>query len=123
VVWALPPAAAPAGNAQEPLADPYILGIFRGAPSAVAAIVTGLSAISIYSLPAAAFLGALACFMRSILPLPSKIFPCVIDTHRRDIPAYLLGPWCFFLIAVVNPNKMHSSLIWLYRELSCTETP
>ena len=111
------------GMLRNPLADPYTLGISGGAAfGATLAVITGLSSLSILSLPAAAFVGSLACFYAVYFAASSKNFSVHSLILTGVIFGFIFSSMVLFILAVVSPEKMHSSLIWLMGDLSTSDT-
>ncbi|MCX5782580.1 MAG: iron ABC transporter permease [Elusimicrobia bacterium] len=111
------------GMLRNPLADPYTLGISGGAAlGATLSIVTGAAALTVFSMPLFAFIGAAGCFAAVYALASTKDF----SNHSLILTGVIMGFVCssavLALIAVVNPDKIHSSIIWLTGDLSSPDS-
>ncbi|MBN1823140.1 MAG: iron ABC transporter permease [Endomicrobiales bacterium] len=107
------------GMLKNPLADPYTLGISGGAAlGATLSIVTGLAGFTAFSLPLFAFAGALGCFAAVYALASTKNF----SNHSLILTGVIIGYVCssivLALVAVISPEKLHASIIWLTGDLS-----
>jgi len=112
------------GLLRNPLADPYTLGISGGAAfGATLATVTGLAAVTIFSLPFSAFLGSLACFYSVYFIASRKSFSVNSLILTGVIFGFIFSSAVLLILALSSPGKIQSSLIWLTGDLSSPNTP
>jgi len=84
------------GLLRNPLADPYTLGISGGAAfGSTLATVTGIAAISVFSLPVSAFLGSLVCFYAVYFIASKKNFSVNSLILTGVIFGFIFRPQCF----------------------------
>ena len=101
---------------RNPLAEPYILGISAGAGvGAAAAFISGLTAISVYSVPVAALCGAL---LTLFLVLRISIGG---DGEKLLLSGVIAGPICssvlMFLLSTASSDEVAAASWWLLGDL------
>ncbi len=87
---------------RNPLAEPYVLGVSSGAGLAAAvAIVLGLSILGVWTVPAAAFLGALATIMMvyAIARRPGGVVPVQTLLLSGVVVGAVMGSILMFLVS------------------------
>ncbi|MFH2011416.1 MAG: iron chelate uptake ABC transporter family permease subunit [Pseudomonadota bacterium] len=107
------------GLFRNPLADPYILGISSGsAVGAVLAIISG-AGLSILSIPAASFCGALLTIM---LVLGISRTGYKLQTNTLLLSGVIVGSFfsaiIMFLVSTTQNERIHSIIFWLMGDLS-----
>lgn len=108
---------------RNPLADPYTLGISGGAAfGAAVGIISGISNINIFFLPASAFAGTLLS-MAIVYSIASKKN---FATHTLILTGVILGfvfsSFVLLLIALSSADKVHATILWLMGDLSSADT-
>jgi iron complex transport system permease protein len=110
------------GLLRNPLADPYTLGVSGGAAfGATIAIVTGLAAASVFSLPLFAFLGSLSCFYAVYVIASRKNFSINSLILTGVVFGFIFSSAVLLILTVANPDKLHASIIWLTGDLSSAD--
>jgi iron complex transport system permease protein len=104
---------------RNPLADPYVLGVSSGAGlGAAVAIMTGLTVIGPWLLPAAAFVGA---FVTILLVYVLAGVRGAVPTHTLLLAGVVVGTGLSsvltFLVSVSSYERLHSVMWWLMGNL------
>lgn len=105
---------------RNPLAEPYVLGVSSGAGlGATVAISLNLAAVSVWTLPAMAFVGGLMTIL--------LVYSLARDPSGTALPHTLLlsgvmvsavfGSLLMFLVSVAPSEKLHSVIWWLLGNL------
>ena len=99
---------------KNPLADPGIIGVSSGASvGAVLAIALGVSAVSVFSLPAFAFTGAmLAVGLTVSLSMRHGRIPVMTLLLSGVVVGMFLGACTAAILTVMNEQKMQQYLFW-----------
>lgn len=102
------------GIFSNPLADPGILGVSSGAAvGAVAAIAGGCTAVSLYTLPFCAFLGAvLSVGITVALSMRHGRVPVMTLLLSGVVVGMLLAAVTAAILTVVNEQKLQQYLFW-----------
>ena len=102
------------GIFSNPLADPGIIGVSSGASvGAVLAIALGVSAVSVFSLPAFAFTGAmLAVGLTVSLSMRHGRIPVMTLLLSGVVVGMFLGACTAAILTVMNEQKMQQYLFW-----------
>lgn len=103
------------GVFSNPLADPGIIGVSSGAATgAVLAIVLGVSADSIFTLPLFAFVGALlAVALTVLLAMKNGKIPVMTLLLAGVAVGMFLGAVTSGLLTFMNEQKLHQYLFWM----------
>lgn len=101
---------------RNPLADPYILGISGGASvGAVATVVFGIAARSIWSIPVAAFLGAIVAILL-VLRLAATVGRS-LDTRILLLSGVILGAFfnaiILLFLTFADLESFRSAMFWM----------
>jgi len=105
---------------RNPLAEPYVLGVSSGAGlGAAIAIVFGLSAVGVWTLPAMAFAGALATILLvyALARTPTGAVPTQTLLLAGVTVAAVLGSLLMFLVSIAPSEELHSVVWWLLGNL------
>jgi iron complex transport system permease protein len=105
---------------RNPLADPYVLGVSSGAGlGAAAAILLGLSAAGVWTLPGMAFLGGLATIL--LVYALARTAGGAVPVHTLllsgVIVSAVLGSLLMFLVSVAPSENLHNVVWWLLGNL------
>ncbi len=102
------------GVFSDPLADPGVVGVSSGAATgAVIAIALGFSEISMFALPAFAFIGALlAVALTVLLAMRHGKIPVMTLLLAGVVVAMLLGALTAGILTVISEQKMQQYLFW-----------
>ena len=102
------------GIFSNPLADPGIIGVSSGASvGAVLAIALGVSSVSVFSLPAFAFTGAiLAVGLTVSLSMRHGRIPVMTLLLSGVVVGMFLGACTAAILTVMNEQKMQQYLFW-----------
>ena len=102
------------GIFSNPLADPGIIGVSSGASvGAVLAIALGVSAVSVFSLPAFAFTGSmLAVGLTVSLSMRHGRIPVMTLLLSGVVVGMFLGACTAAILTVMNEQKMQQYLFW-----------
>jgi iron complex transport system permease protein len=105
---------------RNPLADPYVLGVSSGSGlGAALAILFGLSAIGVWTLPAMAFAGALGTIV--LVYALARTSAGVIPVHTLLLSGAIvnavLGSMLMFLVSVAPSQDLHNVVWWLLGSL------
>jgi iron complex transport system permease protein len=105
---------------RNPLADPYVLGVSSGSGlGAALAILFGLSAIGVWTLPAMAFVGALGTIV--LVYALARTSAGVIPVHTLLLSGAIvnavLGSMLMFLVSVAPSQDLHNVVWWLLGSL------
>ena len=97
-----------------PLADPGIIGVSSGASAgAIVVIAAGLSSISLFALPAGAFVGALlAVGVTVFLSMQHGRIPVLRLLLSGVVVGMFLAAFTAAVLTAVNENKMQEYLFW-----------
>lgn len=105
---------------RNPLAEPYVLGVSSGAAvGAAAAIVLGVAAAGVWTLPAMAFAGAAGtvfvvyCLARR----PDGSVPAGTLLLSGVVVSAVLGNVLMFLVTIAPSEKLHGVVWWLLGNL------
>jgi iron complex transport system permease protein len=104
------------GVFRNPLADPGLLGVSAGgALAAVLAIVTGLATVSLWALPAFAFVGALgaSAVIYGLAATRGRINPATLLLSGIAVNALLGAITSALLLATHDYNEITAILTWL----------
>jgi iron complex transport system permease protein len=105
---------------RNPLAEPYVLGVSSGAGlGATLAIVFGLSAAGVWTLPATAFAGALGTILLvyALARTPTGTVPIQTLLLSGVVVSAVLGSILMFVVSVAPAEKLHSVVWWLLGNL------
>ena len=107
---------------RNPLAEPYVLGISGGAAvGAVAVMVTGLGVTLPWTLPAGAFLGAVAA-MTLVLQIAQRASPGGMDTRILILAGVIAGAFfnavILLLLSLADIESFRSAIFWMMGNLS-----
>ena len=105
---------------RNPLADPYVLGVSSGAGlGAATAIVLGLGVAGAWTLPGAAFAGALATILLvyALARTASGAVPVHTLLLSGVIVSAVLGSALMFLVSTSTAEELHSVVWWLLGSL------
>ena len=111
------------GILQNPLADPYVLGISAGAGlGAAIAIVSGLAILNLFFLPVGAFSGAMLTVagVYALVKLTRLAVPIHLILAGIMINAFFAS--LTLLLVFFSEKKMAGILFWLMGDLSSTPT-
>lgn len=101
---------------RNPLAEPYILGVSGGAAvGAVIAIVTGLGALYTWSVPLAAFLGALGAILL-VLRIAASVGQA-LDTRVLLLGGVVVGAFfnavILLMLTLSDAESFRSAIFWM----------
>ena len=107
---------------RNPLAEPYVLGISGGAAvGAVAVMVTGVGVSLPWTLPAGAFLGAVAA-MTLVLQIAQRASPGGMDTRILILAGVIAGAFfnavILLLLSLADIESFRSAIFWMMGNLS-----
>ena len=105
---------------RNPLAEPYVLGVSSGAGlGAALAIVTGVSAAGAWTLPATAFVGALATILLvyALACTSTGTAPAQTLLLSGVVVSAVLGSLLMFVVSVAPSEKLHGVVWWLLGNL------
>ncbi len=105
---------------RNPLAEPYVLGVSSGAGlGAALAIVLGLGAAGAWTLPAAAFAGALATILLVYALARTSTGTAPVQTLLLSgvVVSAVLGSILMFVVSVAPAEKLHGIVWWLLGNL------
>ena len=105
---------------RNPLAEPYVLGVSSGAGlGAALAIVLGLSAWGLWTLPGMAFAGALATILLvyALARTPGGAVPVHTLLLSGVIVSAVLGSLLMFLVSNSRSEEVHNVVWWLLGNL------
>ena len=105
---------------RNPLAEPYILGVSSGAGlGAASAIVLGMGAISIWSVPAMAFVGAIITIyiVYRLARSPNGAVPVYTLLLAGVIVNAALSSGLMFIVSTSASDELHSVIWWLLGNL------
>ena len=109
---------------RNPLAEPYVLGVSSGAGlGAAMAIVLGLGAVSIWTLPGMAFAGALATIVLvyALSFTSGGVVPSQTLLLAGITVSSVLSSMLMFLVSVAPSEELHSVVWWLLGNLQVTD--
>lgn len=102
---------------QNPLADPYTLGISGGSALGVSlGVILGLNSSIILSI--SAFLGALISILFVYLIASKKQFSTSTLILGGVILSFIFSSLVLFIFAITSTEKIHSTILWLMGDLS-----
>ncbi len=105
---------------RNPLAEPYILGVSSGAGlGATSAIVLGVGAISIWSIPAMAFCGSIITILivYRLAREPNGVVPVYTLLLAGVIVNAALSSVLMFIVSTSASDELHSVIWWLLGNL------
>lgn len=105
---------------RNPLAEPYVLGVSSGAGlGAATAIVLGFTAAGAWTLPTAAFAGALATIflVYTLARTPTGTAPVQTLLLSGVVVSAVLGSILMFVVSVAPSEKLHGVVWWLLGNL------
>lgn len=105
---------------RNPLAEPYILGVSSGAGlGATSAIVLGMGAVSIWSVPAMAFVGSIITIyiVYRLARSPNGAVPVYTLLLAGVIVNAALSSGLMFIVSTSASNELHSVIWWLLGNL------
>ena len=105
---------------RNPLADPYVLGVSSGAGlGAAVAIMAGVSVLGVWSLPAAAFIGAAAsmALVYALSRTRGGVTPMQTLLLSGVVVSAVLGSLLMFLVSISTAENMHNVVWWLLGNL------
>ncbi len=105
---------------RNPLAEPYVLGVSSGAGlGAALAILFGLGAIGVWTLPGAAFAGALGTILLVYALARTGVGAVPVQTLLLSgtIVNAVLGSLLMFLVSVAPSEDLHNVVWWLLGNL------
>jgi iron complex transport system permease protein len=105
---------------RNPLADPYVLGVSSGAGlGAALAIILGLSAAGIWTLPAMAFAGALGTILLvyALARTGAGAIPVQTLLLSGAIVSAVLASMLMFVVSVAPSEELHNVVWWLLGNL------
>ena len=108
------------GLLRNPLAEPYVLGVSSGAGlAAAAAIILKISLIGIFSIPAAAFVGAFATvfLVYALAREASGAVPVHTLLLSGVIVSAVFGSILMFIVSVCPAENLHNVMWWLLGSL------
>jgi len=105
---------------RNPLAEPYILGISSGAAvGAVLAVVLRFTALGPWSLPAAAFLGALGAL--ALVLRAALVSQGLLDRHVLLLAGVVVGAFCnagvLLFLSFADAESFRSAVYWMMGSL------
>jgi iron complex transport system permease protein len=110
------------GLLRNPLADPYTLGISGGAAfGATLCTVSGVAAMTLFSLPVCAFIGSLASFYAVYFIASRKNFSISSLILTGVIFGFIFSSAVLLILALAAPDKIQPSIIWLSGDLSAPD--
>lgn len=101
---------------RNPLAEPYVLGVSSGAAlGAVAALVLGFTATSVFALPLSAFAGAVGAI--ALVLLMATVSPGGLDTRVLLLAGVVIGSFFNALILLVinfaDVETFRAAMLWM----------
>ena len=105
---------------RNPLAEPYVLGVSSGAGlGAALAIVTGVSAAGAWTLPALAFVGALATILLvyALASTSTGTVPSQTLLLSGVVVGAVLGSLLMFVVSIAPSEHLHGVVWWLLGSL------
>ena len=105
---------------RNPLAEPYILGVSSGAGlGATSAIVLGMGALSIWSVPAMAFCGSIITILivYRLAREPNGVVPVYTLLLAGVIVNAALSSVLMFIVSSSSSDELHSVIWWLLGNL------
>ncbi len=105
---------------QNPLAEPYVLGVSSGAGlGAALAIVLGLSAVLAWAVPAMAFAGALGTILLvyALARTAGGSAPAQTLLLSGVVVSAVFGSMLMFLVSTAPSDELHSVVWWLLGSL------
>jgi iron complex transport system permease protein len=105
---------------RNPLAEPYILGVSSGAGlGATSAIVLGMGAISIWSVPAMAFCGSIITILivYRLAREPNGVVPVYTLLLAGVIVNAALSSVLMFIVSSSSSDELHNVIWWLLGNL------
>ena len=108
---------------QNPIADPYILGISAGASTgAVCAIIFGfLSFIPMYSIQISAFLGALLALLLVLYLTGRRATPLRLVLLGVGVSYFFTAVTTFVLQKAQNDSQLRSAMFWMLGSFSAAD--
>ncbi len=109
---------------RNPLAEPYVLGVTAGAGvGAALAIVLGITAAGLWTVPGMAFAGALATIVlaRALARTPSGSVPVETLLLAGVTLSAVLNSLLMFLVSIAPSDKLHGVVWWLLGNLQITD--
>jgi iron complex transport system permease protein len=111
---------------QNPIADPYILGISSGASTgAVCAIIFGFprAFIPVYPVQVSAFLGALAALSIVLILAGRNPSPLRLVLLGMGISSFFMALTTFVLQKAQNDSQLRSAMFWMLGSFSAADWP
>ena len=111
---------------RNPLAEPYVLGVSSGAGlGAAIAIILGLSVLSTWTLPAMAFVGAVATIflVYNLAKSTGGAVPVHTLLLSGVIISAVLGSLLMFLVSISPSQNSHDVIWWLLGNLQIFDWP
>jgi iron complex transport system permease protein len=105
---------------RNPLAEPYILGVSSGAGlGATSAIVLGIGAMSVWSIPAMAFVGSVLTILivYRLASEPNGVVPVYTLLLAGVIVNAALSSVLMFIVSSSSSNELHNVVWWLLGNL------
>ncbi|MHC5184901.1 MAG: FecCD family ABC transporter permease, partial [Planctomycetota bacterium] len=105
---------------RNPLAEPYILGVSSGAGlGAASAIVLGIGAMSVWSVPAMAFIGSVLTILivYRLASEPNGVVPVYTLLLAGVIVNAALSSVLMFIVSSSSSNELHNVVWWLLGNL------
>ena len=105
---------------RNPLAEPYILGVSSGAGlGAASAIVLGIGAMSVWSVPAMAFVGSVLTILivYRLASEPNGVVPVYTLLLAGVIVNAALSSVLMFIVSSSSSNELHNVVWWLLGNL------
>jgi iron complex transport system permease protein len=105
---------------RNPLAEPYILGVSSGAGlGAASAIVLGIGAMSVWSVPAMAFVGSVLTILTvyRLASEPNGVVPVYTLLLAGVIVNAALSSVLMFIVSSSSSNELHNVVWWLLGNL------
>ena len=105
---------------RNPLAEPYVLGVSSGAGlGAATAVILHLSIVSIWMLPAMAFLGALGTILLvyALARQPGGAAPIHTLLLSGIMISSVFGSLLMFLVSLSSSENLHNVIWWLLGNL------
>lgn len=106
------------GMLRNPLADPFTLGVSGGAALGAAAVMIAFRAASAWTLPAAAFAGALFAAALVYGAAGRKRFTESAFILAGIVLSFFFSSLVYLLFALARPEQAHGALLWLMGDLS-----
>jgi iron complex transport system permease protein len=111
---------------RNPLAEPYVLGVSSGAAlGAAVAILLGLAAASVWTVPALAFAGALATILvvYALARQAGGAVPIQTLLLSGVVLGAVLGSVLMFLVSAMPADDLHNVMWWLLGNLQVFDWP